>query len=31
LISPAYDGGASEAEIAGKWRRYWDELWRRRD
>jgi hypothetical protein len=30
LISPAYDDGTSEAAIVAKWRRYWDELWRRR-
>jgi hypothetical protein len=30
LISPAYDGGASEAEIVGKWRRYWEKLWSER-
>jgi predicted pyridoxine 5'-phosphate oxidase superfamily flavin-nucleotide-binding protein len=28
LISPAYDGGASEAEVSGRWRVYWDRLWR---
>ena len=31
LISPAYDDGKSEAEISGRWRRYWDELWSRRE
>ena len=30
LISPAYDGGHSEAEISDRWRRYWNELWSRR-
>ena len=30
LISPAYDGGVSEAQIVARWRRYWDDLWRRR-
>jgi predicted pyridoxine 5'-phosphate oxidase superfamily flavin-nucleotide-binding protein len=27
LISPAYDGGASEADITARWRAYWDRLW----
>ncbi len=27
LISPAYDAGASEAEVGGHWRGYWDALW----
>ena len=31
LISPAYDDGASEAEIRGRWRAYWETLWRGRD
>lgn len=26
LISPAYDGGATEEEVAGRWERYWDAL-----
>jgi predicted pyridoxine 5'-phosphate oxidase superfamily flavin-nucleotide-binding protein len=26
LTSPAYDTGRSEADIAGSWDRYWDEL-----
>lgn len=26
LISPAYDDGASEAEVAASWKRYWDGL-----
>ena len=30
LISPAYDGGASEAEVSGRWRGYWERLWRGR-
>ena len=30
LISPAYDGGRSEAEISARWRRYWNDLWSRR-
>ena len=30
LISPAYDGGRSEAEISGRWRAYWIDLWSRR-
>jgi predicted pyridoxine 5'-phosphate oxidase superfamily flavin-nucleotide-binding protein len=27
LISPAYDGGQTEAEIAARWRSYWESLW----
>jgi predicted pyridoxine 5'-phosphate oxidase superfamily flavin-nucleotide-binding protein len=27
LISPAYDGGQTEAEITSRWRRYWESLW----
>ncbi len=27
LISPAYDGGASEAEITVEWTEYWDSLY----
>ncbi len=30
LISPAYDGGAREADVVAKWRAYWEDLWRRR-
>ena len=30
LISPAYDGGASEAEVSRRWRGYWEALWRGR-
>ncbi len=30
LVSPAYDGGATEAEIAGAWERYWQALWESR-
>lgn len=30
LISPAYDGGQSEARISARWRTYWTELWSRR-
>jgi uncharacterized protein len=30
LISPAYDGGQSEAEVGARWRVYWEELWNRR-
>ena len=30
LISPAYDDGASEAEVSGRWRAYWERLWRGR-
>jgi len=30
LISPAYDGGASEADVVTRWRTYWEDLWRRR-
>jgi uncharacterized protein len=26
LISPAYDSGATEEEVASKWKRYWNEL-----
>jgi len=29
LISPAYDGGQTEAEVSARWRRYWEELWGR--
>lgn len=27
MISPAYDGGATEAEVSGRWRSYWKKLW----
>jgi predicted pyridoxine 5'-phosphate oxidase superfamily flavin-nucleotide-binding protein len=27
LISPAYDGGQTEAEITARWRTYWESLW----
>lgn len=27
LISPAYDDGASEAEVGGEWLQYWGALW----
>jgi predicted pyridoxine 5'-phosphate oxidase superfamily flavin-nucleotide-binding protein len=27
LISPAYDGGQSEAQIVARWRSYWETLW----
>jgi predicted pyridoxine 5'-phosphate oxidase superfamily flavin-nucleotide-binding protein len=30
LVSPAYDGGASEDEVAGRWESHWDELRQRR-
>jgi len=30
LLSPAYDGGAGEDEVAGRWESYWDELRQRR-
>jgi predicted pyridoxine 5'-phosphate oxidase superfamily flavin-nucleotide-binding protein len=30
LVSPAYDGGASEEEVRERWRRYWDSLERSR-
>ena len=30
LISPAYDTGQSEAQVSGRWRAYWEDLWRRR-
>ena len=30
LTSPAYDGGADEAQISSQWRRYWDKAWGRR-
>jgi predicted pyridoxine 5'-phosphate oxidase superfamily flavin-nucleotide-binding protein len=30
LTSPAYDRGASEAEVAGPWLRYWETLWEAR-
>jgi uncharacterized protein len=30
LISPAYDDGASEADVVARWRTYWQELWRAR-
>jgi predicted pyridoxine 5'-phosphate oxidase superfamily flavin-nucleotide-binding protein len=30
LISPAYDGGATENDVAGRWDSYWDELRQRR-
>src|SRR5579875_3879592 len=26
LVSPAYDGGATEEEVAGRWERYWETL-----
>jgi hypothetical protein len=26
LISPAYDSGTTEEEVASKWKRYWNEL-----
>ena len=31
LISPAYDQGQDEAQVSGKWRAYWEQLWRRRE
>jgi predicted pyridoxine 5'-phosphate oxidase superfamily flavin-nucleotide-binding protein len=31
LISPAYDTGETEASVTTRWRRYWEELWRRRE
>ena len=30
LVSPAYDGGASEADVSGPWLRYWETLWAER-
>jgi predicted pyridoxine 5'-phosphate oxidase superfamily flavin-nucleotide-binding protein len=30
LISPAYDGGQSEADVSAWWRFYWEWLWNRR-
>ncbi len=30
LISPAYNSGESEARVSTRWRRYWEDLWRRR-
>jgi hypothetical protein len=30
LISPAYDGGATEDEVGGGWQRYWETLWKGR-
>jgi hypothetical protein len=27
LISPAYDAGATEEEVAELWERYWQRLW----
>jgi predicted pyridoxine 5'-phosphate oxidase superfamily flavin-nucleotide-binding protein len=30
LISPAYDGGQSEAQVSARWRDYWINLWRGR-
>jgi len=30
LTSPAYDGGATEAAVAGPWLSYWEALWARR-
>jgi predicted pyridoxine 5'-phosphate oxidase superfamily flavin-nucleotide-binding protein len=27
LISPAYDAGATEEEVAAQWERYWQRLW----
>ena len=30
LFSPAYDGGASEAEVSARWRGHWEALWRGR-
>jgi uncharacterized protein len=30
LISPAYDAGATEEEIARHWERYWETLWNSR-
>jgi uncharacterized protein len=27
LISPAYDRGATEEQVKGRWRRYWRKLW----
>ena len=30
LISPAYDSSQSEAQVSGRWRVYWEELWHRR-
>lgn len=28
LISPSYDGGATEAEVSARWIRYWEALWK---
>ena len=30
LVSPAYDTGQSEADVAARWRTYWLDLWSRR-
>jgi predicted pyridoxine 5'-phosphate oxidase superfamily flavin-nucleotide-binding protein len=27
MISPAYDGGATEAEVSGRWQAHWKKLW----
>jgi hypothetical protein len=30
VVSPAYDGGDSERDIAARWDRHWDELRKQR-
>ena len=31
LISPAYDLGETEVRVSARWRRYWEDLWNRRE
>ena len=31
VVSPSYDQGATEAQLVARWRRYWEQLWDRRD